>query len=460
MAHGSILVILVALIPSIPTRAEAPLRVEARVAKDVHYYVGQGIEVRVGVVAEGERPQITPPKIDGAEVEAVGTDFRPVGVTGIGDVTSETNVFVTRYRVTPSRPGSLTIPPFVARLGERRGGASPIRLTVRAVPPEGRPSTYLRGVGHVEARAEAVPASVRVGQRFEYRLVLSGPGARGSTQWPILPEFDRINGLKIEPAGTDLVADPPSRTFRYRARATEPGTLTLPAVAIATFDPKMSRYVETRAPSTAVRVVDVPRFDPSTLPEIPAESPASSWARWAWTVPAMLVVLAWLLVAGVRRRTSARRWARRVARGLASTSPEEVAARVASGLKGYLARARGHRGGELTPDEAADEVGCAMGDPRLAERARLLVERSDRARFGHGAEVDPASGLAPDASAFFEELARRRLRRSAAGLCDSVEVHPSKRPAHGTRRGRTPASRKGRSSRRDSSGRLWLGTSG
>ncbi len=407
MDVGRTFVILVALVSTIPAHAQAPLRVEARVPKDVHY-VGQGIDVRVGVVAEGERPRITPPKVDGADVEAVDTAFRPVGVSGIGDVTSETNVFVTRYRVTPSRPGGFTIPPFVARLGERRGASAPIRLTIRAVPPEGRPASYLRGVGPIEARAEAALASVRVGQMFEYRLVLSGPGARGSTQWPILPEFDRLKGLRIEPAGTDVVADPPMRTFRYRARALEPGTLTLPAVAVATFDPKMSRYVETRAPSTAVRVVDVPRFDISTLPEIPVEPRFSAVGRWAWAVPAVLIAASWLLVADVRRRTSARRWARRIARGLASTSPEELAARVASGLKGYLARASGHLGGELTPDEAANEVGRAVDDPDLAERARLLVERSDHARFGHGAEGDPASGLAADASAFFEELSRRR----------------------------------------------------
>jgi hypothetical protein len=397
---------LLLLIPCLAHAQDSRLRVDARVAKET-YYVGQAIEVRVGVVAEGERPRITPPTIDGAEVEAVDTQFRPVGASGIGEVTTETNVFITRYRVTPARAGPLTVPPFLARLGERRGASGPIRLTIRSVPSEGRPASYLRGVGHLEARSEAIPASIRVGQSFEYRLILTGPGARASTQWPVLPEFGRLRGLKIEPAGTDLVADPPSRAFRYRARATEPGPMTLPSVAVATFDPKMDRYVETRAPSVAVRVVDVPRFDPSTLPE-DAEPPPGDGA-WAWGIPATLIAGAWVTLAVVRRRTSARRLARRVSGRLATATPDEAAGLVALSLKDYLARAVGRPKGELTPQEAARDIERAVRDPALAERARGLVERSDRARFGHEAEA--SSGLAAEASAFFEELARRRPMR-------------------------------------------------
>ena len=407
VAPGLALVILFALCRTAHAH-DIPLRVDARVPKGT-YHVGQGVEVRVGVVAEGERPKLTAPKIDGADLAAIDTAFRQAGASGIGDLVTETNVFVTRYRVTPSRPGPLTIPPFVARLGDRRGASTPIRLTIHAVPPEGRPASYLRGVGPIEARAEAVPASVRVGQAFEYRLALNGPGARGSTQWPILPEFERIKGLRIEPAGSEAVADPPSRTFRYRARATEPAALILPAVAVATYDPAMKRYVETRAPSVAVRVVDVPRFDPSTLPAIPDDRPSETGpSPWVWAVPAVAVAAAWLMVARVRMQTSARRWARRAARGFATTSSDEVAARVASGMKGYLARALDHRGGELTPDEAAREVARAVDDPNLAERARRLIEASDGVRFGH--EADSTSALAAEASAFFEELSRRRPR--------------------------------------------------
>jgi hypothetical protein len=393
-----------------PAQADTPLKVEAHVAKGT-YYNGQAIEVRVGVIASGERPKVIAPRVDGAEVALSSTDFQPIGATGIGDVVNETNLFITRYRVTPTRPGPLVIPPFLARLGDSSGSSTPIRLTIKPVPLEGRPASYLRGVGRLEAKAEVVPASVRVGQAFEYRIILKGAGARGSTQVPILPEFEGLKGLKFEPIGTDIIADPPLRTLRFRVRPTAPGDFTLPSVAVATFDPEMQRYVETRAPSVQVRVVDVPRFDPSTLATIPEETPSElRIGGWLGLIPAALVLGAWVLLAVVRRRTSARRWARVVARGLRSSQATDVAPRIASGLTTYLARSIGRAGGELTPVEAERGIAQAIGDPSLAHRSRQLIEHCDRARFG---DASTDASLAEEALAFFEELATRRRQRGS-----------------------------------------------
>jgi hypothetical protein len=405
-------VLILALLLSAPALAGETLRVEARVTRDT-YYVGQAIEVRVGVVAGGERPKVTPPKVDGAEVAPIDTAFQQVATSGIGDVVTETNVFVSRFRVMPTRSGPLTIPPFHAKLDARSGSSAPVRLTIQPVPAEGRPASYLRGVGRVEAKAEALPASLRVGQAFEYRLVLNGPGARGSTLWPLLAEFARIPGLKIEPGETDLAADPPRRTFRFKARATAPGELTLPAVPVATFDPTLKRYVETRAPSVKVRVADVPRFDPASLPAIPGEiapSPGLPDRALAWLSLAVAGPVALMALVRLGRRQGPQRWARRVARELQKEGSGDVAERVAAGLTSYLERAIGRPGGELTPAEAESAVGRATGDPALADRTRRLIERCDRSRFGD----DEASrtDLVTEASSFFRELARRRVRRA------------------------------------------------
>jgi hypothetical protein len=399
---------LLILILSAPALAGDPLRVEARIPKSV-YYAGQAIEVRVGMVAEGERPTVTPPRIDGTAIVATGTDFKPVGASGIGDVVTETNLFVSKFHLIANRPGPLVIPPFLARLGDRAGSSQPIRLTIRAVPPEGRPPSYLRGVGRLEARADAVPASVRVGQAFEYRLILKGPGARGSTQVPLLPELEALKGIAFEPSGTDLIADPPLRTFRFRARAPAAGDFTLPSVAVSTFDPDMQRYVETRAPSIKLRVVEVPRFDDATLATITDETPSGPRIGGPLVlIPSALVLSAWTLLILVRRRTSARRWARSVAASLRPSHATDVAARVASGLTTYLARSIGRPGGELTPDEAERGIAQAVADPSLAARARRLIEHCDRARFG---DATTDAGLAQEAVAFFEELATRSVER-------------------------------------------------
>ena len=161
------------------------LRVEVKVEGGVHY-VGQGIELRVGVVARGIRPELDPPVIAGAEVWPIGTDLKPISVSGIGSVIAETNAFVNRFRIVPRRAGTLEVPSIRARLKDRIGRGRPVRVAVWPLPPEGRPPEFLGGVGRFAIQAEATPRSVRVGQELDYRITVTGPAAWGMTGRPDL----------------------------------------------------------------------------------------------------------------------------------------------------------------------------------------------------------------------------------------------------------------------------------
>ena len=55
--------------------------------------------------ARDQRPTIELPRPSGAELWECGTSFRPISATGIGQVTSGENVYVTRLRLVPRRPG-------------------------------------------------------------------------------------------------------------------------------------------------------------------------------------------------------------------------------------------------------------------------------------------------------------------------------------------------------------------
>ncbi len=156
------------------------MRVEVEVEGGVHY-VGQGIELRVGVVARGIRPELDPPVIAGAEVWPIGTGLKPISVSGIGSVMAETNVFVNRFRIVPRRAGTLEVPSIRARLKDRIGRGRPVRVTVRPLPPEGRPPEFLGGVGRFAIQVGAAPRSVRVGQELDYRITVTGPAAWGMT---------------------------------------------------------------------------------------------------------------------------------------------------------------------------------------------------------------------------------------------------------------------------------------
>ena len=247
---------------------------QVEVAGGVHH-VGQGIELRVGVVARGQRPELDPPAIAGADVWLIRNELKPLSVSGIGSMTVEANAFVSRFRVVPRRAGTLEVPSIRARLKDRTGRSRPVRADVRPVPPEGRPRYFLGGVGPFALQAEARPRSVRVGQELEYRITVTGPAAWGTTGRPELDRFDRLPiGLRIEPRPAEVVHEPPSRTFVYKLRPTRPGEAVLPPVSFSAFDPSTSRYVTRVTPSVPIKSVAVPSFDPATIPDLNAEARA------------------------------------------------------------------------------------------------------------------------------------------------------------------------------------------
>jgi hypothetical protein len=411
------LIYLINISNSVHEQDTDPLPVRAQVAPGVGY-VGQGIEVRVGVVAEGDRPEIVPPKVAGADLTLVGSSLRPISASGIGDLVMERNQFLSRYRLVPHRSGPLDVPPFRARLRGRVGVSEPLRLMIETPPLAGRPAAFLGGVGPFEVAAEARPATLRAGRTFEFRVRVTGPGALGATRPPSLARFDRLPlGLEVEPLATESVAEPPARDFRYRIRPTRAGEAILPPIAVAAFEPRWNQYVTKITAGVPIRVVAVPRFEPDSLAYGPAPDQAPPTRFGLGSVVALvlagmsLACLAWLWF---RRRPTRSRNAPRLARRLASsidasTNRDETARRTVDGLIAYLALTTGRPRGALTPGEARRGFLQAAGSADLSARAEQLVARCDRIRFGSEGVDDPAP--AEEARRFFNDLALRKLSK-------------------------------------------------
>lgn len=416
------------------------LRVEARLTGGVHY-VGQGFELQVAVVARGQRPTVETPVIAGADVWLARNEIRPISVVSIGRTTTESNAFISRFRIVPRRAGTLEIPPVRASLAGQSGRGRPLKTTVRPLPPEGRPSEFLGGVGSFTLEAEATPHSVRVGQEFEYRLTISGPAAWGTTGRPELKRFDRLPlSLRIQPGRTDAMREPPSRTFVYRLRPTRPGEAVLPPVAVAAFDPSSQHYVTRMTPGVRVKVVAVPAFDPSAIPDLNPrpETAAARSARRRWILGAgagILLVGSAGALAWARRRarqagrlvgpSAARRHAAAFARELAHrpgtpTGSEfsALALAISLALVRYLELGIGRPPGALTPDEAGAGVRDCTGSDELGEVAARIAARCDGVLYrdvpAPTVDEDPEA-LRRDARELFERLGGAWSRGGTVG---------------------------------------------
>ena len=412
-----------------PREARADdLRVKVEVSAGPHH-VGEGFELGVGVVGAGRRPEVDPPAIAGADVWLIRNELRPISVGGIGSAVGESNVFVSRYRVVPRRAGTLEVPSIRAHLKGDAGRSRPVRVPVRPVPAEGRPSDFLGGVGPFTLRADANPRSVRVGQELEYRITVAGPAAWGMAGRPELKRFDRLDiGPQVEPRPAESIHEPPSRTFAYTIRPTRPGEAVLPPIAIAAFDPSTRHYITHVTPSVPIRVVAVPAFNSAAIPDLGASdgeaSRTAKMRRAAFLVAALLLAGSAAAIAWARRKArlagrlggpvAARRFAARIARGLAQDPPGgplELAEHVATSLIGYLQRGIGRPPGALTPDEARDGVArCAVSE-ELGEEAARIAALCDGLLYRDAPPSPADPGRLPeDARALFARLGGSRTR--------------------------------------------------
>jgi hypothetical protein len=406
-----------------PTLPAAKLTVVAQ-ARPTTCYVGQTVELSVGVVAERERPQVTGPKVEGAEVVFVRVEQVPLGASGIGDQVWEKNLFRFRYRIVPRRAATLTVPRVSARLGERMGSSDPVRLAVREVPRAGRPAGFLGGVGRFDVEAAVTPESVWTGASLDYRVTITGPGARGVTAAPGLERLASLPlGLRVERLPDVTMADPPAHTFVFRLRPTRAGDATLPPVAVAGFDPITGQFPTKVTTGVRLRVSDVAPFDAARLDYGPRSTTSSSATRVEGQLTAIVAAFLALIAAGavvvvVGRRHRTGRAARRVLRGAArrlgrSSNEVERGRAITEGLAAFLRLTTGRPPGALTPAEAGDGVARATGNDDLALRARQMIARCDRARFGHD-ELIQADSLRNEGDRFFADLACEALGSDAA----------------------------------------------
>lgn len=376
-------------------------------------YVGQTVDLFVGVAAGREAPRFTAPDVPGATLRYAGTDMKPLSVGGIGDTVFERSMYRARYRLVPRRPGALTVPPFTARVDGQKGTSDPVRLTVRKPPEAGRPAEFLGGVGRFEVEAKATPTSVRSGQTLDYEVTVTGPAARGVASPPDVSRLERLPaGFRVERRPDVVTVEPPSHTFIYRLRPTRAGDVTLPPVRVAMFDPTTSRYLTKATPGVPVRVTDVPRFDPSSLDYGTPQRETSGRPRMtrdgAAAVLAAVVVLgaAVVLAAAARQRRRAgdvRRLCRETVDRIGRAATEAERGRIITeGLIAYLGRVLDRPPGALTPADARDGIARANGTDELARRAEALIARCDAACY---ASADAPSGdLAADGRLFFQDL--------------------------------------------------------
>jgi tetratricopeptide (TPR) repeat protein len=162
--------------------------------------------------------------------------------------------------MTPLRPGSVDLAASMAMniVTSRRGvdpmfdqffpgdaksvevRADPGRLTVLALPEQGKPADFAGAVGNFDFTLSAKPTALDVGDPVTLRLQISGSGNLANVNAPPLPVDDRFRAYDAQPVkGEDA---PDRRVFEQVVIPKVATVHELPAVRFSFFDPSARAY--------------------------------------------------------------------------------------------------------------------------------------------------------------------------------------------------------------------------
>jgi len=279
------------------------------------------------------------------------------------------------------------------------------RVQIEPLPDAGRPPDAPPLVGPVRVVTRVEPERIALGGTARLWVLVRGPG----NVWEAKPPFgDSLPGADLFPERPTLDADTGTglrltRTFRYRIVPRHTGTLRIPAVEIAWFDPEREVWVAARGPARELRVEEAPPAEhlesrakaPAEGTEATADGDASPASRHlgALVALAVVVLVGTLGISALRHRHRRTAWGeveralRRARQARSAGDPEAIAAAQREALRHALesvhpgARAR-------TAEELRRE---AAPDSPLAAAAALLADL-ERARFAGAPPrpIDPA----------------------------------------------------------------------
>ncbi len=175
-------------------------------------------------------------------------------------------------------PAELILP---LRQGNRTLKTGSVTLTVQPLPEIGKPQNFSGAIGEYQISAQIERGWVEVGNALTLIVRVSGLGNIQTVTAPILPT---LTGVIVNGPNLSKDSAPTSRAYVYTLKPALTGTLRIPPIAYAYFDPNRAVYATTQTDPIPLSV----RPNPSDAVEI--ETDNTSWNLWVILALAILVI--------------------------------------------------------------------------------------------------------------------------------------------------------------------------
>lgn len=151
--------------------------------------------------------------------------------------------------------------PFFGRRVPVAVASKPVEIEVVPLPEGGRPAKFSGFVGTLDVSASVDSTRIVTNDAITYRVRVSGSGNLRSLPDPDIrfaPEFEAFPPEEKERIVRSEKGISGTKTYEYVLIPRAPGTLTVPAVRYAYFDPTRKTYRTAEAPAIAIEVTGAP----------------------------------------------------------------------------------------------------------------------------------------------------------------------------------------------------------
>ncbi len=330
------------------------------------------------------------------------------------------DLYVAFQTVYPLNPGAVPVPP--ARLTwlqpsgrqyfseERRLSAEsrPTTVVIRPVPADRRPAGFDGPVARDLRIAYRLDAgSARSGAVLAVELVVSGAG--NLPLWPS-PTVPWPGAARVYEEGTESAARMSglrlggSKIFRYAVVPDSAGSLALPPLEYAYFDPGDATYKTARAPGILLPVLDAMPAAGKRMPPALLQPGAVTVAERVMELPVPILLLLTLLPLLAIAITT--RWRARPARQRAVVPAAEPMQRLNALINAVLPS-----GGTLSPQALSGALRDAGISRESADQLVALQVALEAERFGPAGAERPSPELAVTIAGALARLPAGVLRR-------------------------------------------------
>jgi hypothetical protein len=147
--------------------------------------------------------------------------------------------------------------------------SDPVSVTVRNVPVDGQPPSYIGGIGAFEISSDVTPRSAAIGDPITLSVTIHGEGTIKDLRAPDIAALDGINDqFRVYESTEETVSN--GKTFTWSLRPLSDDVMEFPAIPISYFNVETEKYISAESSAVPLHITTAKQLAASDIQSNPA----------------------------------------------------------------------------------------------------------------------------------------------------------------------------------------------